>query len=404
MSNNLIEKAMVLGVIALFVGVSIVPVVVGEIENKNETILLKKQYVSSEDTLIERLLVRLMDLAHMSALSAAIVKDDKLVWAEGFGLYDRENNRKSDEETIFLVASISKTFTATALMQLYEKGLFDLDDDVNDYLPFSLRNPEYPDEKITFRMLLAHQSSMAEDVPALIGNIPEGLEIVGYPYPFLKDCLVPGELHYKPQMWADFPPGKEMIYSNIGFGILGYLVEILSGKSFEEYCSENIFEPLGMEDTSFRLDIVNVSRVAVPYEFQSGVYYPLLHYNVLFYPAGGLRTSVLDLSNFLIAHMNGGVYNGVLILNETTVEEMHTIQYPRDKGFQYGLGFQIWKKSADTRIGHTGGLFGVATKMVFRQSDNTGIIFFTNKEVWSVIEIFAFKWIDRLLFLKADLL
>lgn len=357
----------------------------------------------TNEDLFEKIILNLMKIAHMSALSAGIIKDNKLIWAKGFGLYDRENNKQAKEETIYLVASISKTFTATAIMQLYEKGYFDLDDDVNDYLPFSLRNPNYPDESITFRMLLAHQSSLAMDPPAFYSYIPGDLEVDGYPYPWLKEYLVPGEIHYKPQVWTDLPPGEEMNYANVGYGILGYLVEIMSGKSFEEYCRENIFEPLGMKNTSFRLANLDAKNIAVPYVFQYGEYYPLLHYGILDYPAGGLRTNIPDLSRFLIAHMNGGVYNGIRILSEKNVEEMHTIQYPsKHYNFQYGLGWQIWVKPSDVYIGHTGGLYGVATKMVFRQSDKTAIIFFTNKEVYNLREIVVFSLIERLLFWKAS--
>ena len=401
MQNNLVRKGLVIGIIVLFVGVNIVPVT-GLVENNNTTSLLEKQIGSSGDLLFERPIVKLMELAHMSALSAAIIKDNEVIWAKGYGLYDRENTKEADEYTIFLMASISKTFTATAIMQLYERGFFDLDDDVNGYLNFNLRNPKYPDKEITFRMLLSHQSSLAVDLPTFKFNrvIPAGLEVVGYPYPFLRDYLVPGGLHYKPQVWTDATPGEETYYSNIGYATLGYLVEILSGKTFEEYCSENIFEPLDMNNSSFRLANVNSSRVAVPYDFQSGEYYPFLHYDTLDYPASGLRTSVLDLSHFLIVHMNGGVYNGVRILNESTVELMHEAQGSNDR--QFGLGFQIWEKLTGTHIGHSGGMDGVATKMVFRLSDALGIIFFVNERVQNYREIFAFRLIERLLFLKAN--
>ncbi|KAA0003147.1 MAG: serine hydrolase [Thermoplasmata archaeon] len=361
------------------------------------------EYDLVNDELFEKIMLKLMEIAHMSALSAAIIKDNKLIWAKGFGLYDRENNKQADEKTIYLVASISKTFTATAIMQLYEKGYFDLDDDVNDYLPFSLRNPNYPDEPITFRMLLAHQSSLAVDPPAFYSYIPGDLEVFGYPYPWLKEYLVPGEIHYKPQVWTDSPPGEEMNYANVGYGLLGYLVEIISGKSFEEYCRENIFEPLEIKNTSFRLANLDAKKIAVPYVFQFGEYYPLLHYGILDYPAGGLRTNVLDLSHFLIAMINGGVYNDTRILSEESVKEMHTVQYPnKNYNFQYGLGWQIWNIGGETYIGHTGGLYGVATKMVFRKSDGTAIIFFTNKEIRNLREIIVFSLIERLLFWKAN--
>jgi len=387
-------KVMVLGILLILISVSTGK---GIIVEKFFDIDIEK------DEIFEKLITKIMKIAHMSALSAAIIKNNEVVWSKGFGIYDRENEKEATNETIYLVASISKTITATALLQLYEKGLFDLDDDVNKYLPFSLRNPNYPDKPITFRMLLAHQSSLAVDPPAFYVYLPGDLEVKGYPYPWLKEYLVPGEIHYKPQVWSNTMPGEEMNYANVGYALLGYLVELISGEPFEEYCKEHIFKPLGMNDTSFRLKDLNISKIAVPYVVRYGEYYPLLHYSILDNAAGGLRTNVLDLSRFLIAHMNGGVYNGVRILREETVEEMHRIQYPSNKyGFQYGLGWQIWKIGGQTYIGHTGGLYGVATNMRFRTSDKVGIIFFTNKEIYNVREIIAFSLIERLLFWKAD--
>ncbi|MCK5459086.1 MAG: beta-lactamase family protein, partial [Thermoplasmatales archaeon] len=338
------------------------------------------------------------------ALSTAIVVDNELVYSNGYGLYDRENNKEATEETIYLVASISKTFTATAIMQLYEQGYLDLDDDVNDYLPFTLRNPNHPDEKITFRMLLAHQSSLSTDLPTFFTICyPGELELSGYPHPFLEGLLTQGGIHYRPQVWNDYAPGGDMYYANIGFGLLGYLVEIISEQSFEDYCREHIFEPLDMDDTSFKLTCLNASNVAVPYEYLQREYYPYIHYNIIDYPAGGLRTSVVDLSHFLIAHMNDGVYDNTQILSPESVEEMHTIQYQSNTyNFQYGLGFQIWISSSDTIIGHTGGLFGVATKMAFSESENVGIIMFTNKGLENLIDSFSFSIIELLLYQKIN--
>ena len=359
--------------------------------------------IASENT-FDKLLHTLMSLAHMSSLSTGIVIDDTLVWTNGYGLYDRENHKDADEETIYLVASISKPFTATAIMQLYEQGYFNLDDDVNDYLNFNLRNPNFPNEKITFRMLLGHQSSIGKDLPTYFTRaLPGELEISGYPYPYLEELLTPGGIHYRPQMWCEYPPGDDMEYANIGFAVLGYLVEIISGQSFEEYCREHIFEPLEMNNTSFRLTNVNISRVAVPYEFLQREYIPFIHYTILDYPAGGLRTSMVDLSHFFIAHMNDGVYESTQILTPESVEEMHTIQYESDTyNFQYGLGFQIWEGATGPHIGHSGGLYGVATKMVYRKSDTVGIIMFTNKDVETLRDRVMFSLLEQLLFLKAN--
>lgn len=354
------------------------------------------------DEIFDELIKKLMKIARMPSLSALILKDNKVLWNRGYGFYDLERSKEADEKTIYLVASISKTITATAIMQLHEKGYFNLDDDVSNYLPFKLKNPNYPAEPITFRMLLAHQSSLAEDPPTFYAYIPGDMEVEGYPYPWLEEYLTPEGILYIPHLWSETHPGEEMQYSNVGYGVLGYLVERISGMKFEEYCRENIFEPLSMKNTSFRLRNLDISRVAVPYSFRLGEYYPFIHYGIIVYPAGGLRTDVIDLSHFLIAHMNGGVYNGIRILSEESIEEMHTVQYENSNyGFEYGLGFQIWEKGGDIYIGHTGGLYGVTTKMVFRKSDNVGIIFFTNKQLSNIREVIAFSLIEQLLFWKA---
>lgn len=344
---------------------------------------------------IEKHILKQMKTAHLSALSTAIVVKDKTVWTKGFGLYDREKNKLADEKTIYLMASITKTVTATAVMQLYEKEYFDLEEDVNDYLPFSMRNPRYPDTLITFRMLLSHTSGLSPEEgdlffkksfkPEALPNyyirvIPANLKVENYPQPFLKDYLVPGGMYYRSRVWNNIPPGEEMAYSNIAYGVLGYLVEILSGKSFEEYCKENIFKPLDMKDSSYIIDNVDKKRLAIPYDFQSGEYISILPYTFLDYPSGSLRTTVLDLSHLLIAHMNGGAYNDVRILKKENIEEMQTIQCHKTKHkFKYGLGWQITGRSPSNKfIFNGGGFWGVYAKMKFSPYDKIGIIYFAN--------------------------
>ncbi len=359
---------------------------------------VKMEERESFDSIIEKV----MKFGKIPAMNAAIIKNGKVVWAKGYGYYDIENGKRADVDTIYLVASISKTVTATAIMQLYERGLLNIDDDVNKYLPFPLRNPKYPDKPITIRMLLSHHSSLSVDPPGFYAYIPGDFDVPGYPYPWLENYLVPGKINYKPQVWSDYMPGEKLQYANVGYSILGYVVERVSGMSFEEYCQKNIFSPLNMKNTSFRLANINISRLAVPYVLQNNELYPLLQYGIIDYPAGGLRTNLIDLSHFLIAHMDDGMYNGIKILNKSSVEEMHRIQYPgtSDYNFDYGLGWQIWKNGM--YVGHTGGLYGVATKMVYRKEDNTGIIYFLNRGAEDVRGWIAYSVIEKLLFWKAD--
>ncbi len=398
MIKEIARKGIVIGIIVFLVSIT-VPLQ-GEPINLASA---SKEYNSSYHR-FDNLIESIMSLAHMSALSTAIVVDNELVYSNGYGLYDRENNKEATEETIYLVASISKTITATAIMQLHEQRYLDLDEDVSNYLPFSLRNPNHPDDKITFRMLLAHQSSLATDLPTFFTICyPAELEISGYPYPFFEDLLTQDGIQYRQQFWKDYAPGDDMYYSNIGYGLLGYLVEIISEQPFEEYCQEHIFDPLEMNNSSFKLNSLTIDNIAIPYEYLQRSYFPYIHYSFLNYPAGELRTSAIDLSHFLIAIMNDGVYETTQILTPDSIEEMHAIQYQSNTyNFQYGLGFQIWISSSDTIIGHTGGLFGVATKMVFSESENVGIIMFTNKAVENLIDSFSFSMIEILLYQKIN--
>jgi len=403
------KKIIALIIMAMFIGIIISPATIGS--NRNDKIIKSERGVYSNMFFFDIYMTLLMKLAHKSSVSACIIINNSVVWSQGYGLYDIENNKPATPDTLYLLASISKTVTATALMKLYEQGLFDLDDDVNDYLPFSLRNPSFPDAPITFRMLLSHRSSIASDNSnrLCLSYIPGDPDIPSYPYPWLEEYLTPDGSAYHSSVWSDDPPGEKYYYANIGFSIIGYLVELISGQIFNEYCKEHIFSPLGMYNTSFRLKDLDISKIAIPYFYKKGDYIPNPHYGMLvLYPAASLRTSVEEFSHFLIAHMNGGMYNDVRILNESTVELMHTAHYPlNDRGHGYGLGWSIKvSKSGKKEIGHSGGWPGVHTLMTYRPVDNTAIIIFTNcydsTQGYRPIEGLAFSLITNVLFRRAN--
>jgi len=176
----------------------------------------------------------LMKLGHLPSLTSCIIIDDEVVWGRSYGLYNLEEEKYASKNTIYMVCSISKTITGTALMQLYEQGLFNLDDDVNDYLPFVLRNPHFPDDSITIRMLLSHSSSLNID-PASFYWLNESSDppFSWYPYPWIEEYIVPGGKYYVPEIWNESqPPGSTVKYSNANFVIIAYLVELLSGYRF----------------------------------------------------------------------------------------------------------------------------------------------------------------------------
>lgn len=395
-------------IIALFIGILFIPSCEAFIKYESR-VLLNERGQATNEILFDRNIELLMRFAHKPSVSACIIKNDEVVWSKGYGLYNIEKNKPAQPDTLYLSASISKTVTATGLMQLYEQGLYDLDEDVNNYLPFSLRNPNYPESPITFRMLLSHRSSLAGDNTfwVCLSYIPGDPDIPDYPYPWLKEYLTPNGSAYSPIVWSNNPPGETYAYANIGYAIIGYLVEIISGEKFDQYCKKHIFEPLEMYNTSFRLKDVNISNLAVPYEYKKRNYIPHPHYNMyVMYPAGSMRTSIEELSHFLIAHMNGGVWNNIRILNNTTVELMHKDHYTSNNKQKYGLGWSLGKNIFRKKeIGHSGGWPGVHTLMKYRPEDKTAVIVFTNSMSptydITLLETLAFKIMFNSFFIKA---
>jgi CubicO group peptidase (beta-lactamase class C family) len=367
-----------------------------------------QSHPSPNDSSFDRLITVLLKIGHYPSMSACIIRNTTVIWEKGYGLYDIEQHKPATVHTIYLVASITKTITSTALMQLYDQGLFGLDDDVNDYLPFSLRNPNFPDEPITIRMLLSHSSSLNPDPNSYHWfNFSQPPPIPWYPDPWLREYLLPGGLYYTPQIWnSTYRPGERMQYANINFDLVGYLVQILSGEPYYLYCTQHIFTPLAMTHTSFRLADIPLNDVAIPYTYRNRTYEKHPYYQLLHYPVAGLLTTTGDLSHFLIAQMNHGVYNTTRILTNDTVDLMHTIQPPGNPyyNYRYGLGWMIEEKRLPHAIlvGHTGDIPGVHTRMFMNQKDHTGIICLFNADRSTYQEMFVSLLIQRLLFSKAQ--
>lgn len=394
-------------ILTFFVGVLFIPSCEAPIKLDNKIGAYVKEGIKNE-VLFDSFIELLMKFAHKPSVSAGIVKGDELVWSKGYGFYNIEENKQAQPDTIYLTASISKTVTATALMQLYDQGLFELDEDVNNFLPFSFRNPNHPNEPITFRMLLSHRSSLANDNNKRISlsYLPGDPDVNNFPYPWLKDYLTPNGLAYSTSVWSENVPGEEFAYTNVGFSLVGYLVELISGENFNQYCKNHIFEPLHMFNTSFRLRDVNISNLAIPYEYTKGNYLAHPHYGMMIlHSAGSMRTTIEDLSHFLIVHMNGGTWEGIEILKNSTVELMHKDHYSSDGNERYGLGFSVKiNKFGKKEIGHSGGWPGVHTIMKYRPEDKTAMIALTNSmtsdlEV-TLIESIAIRIIFNSFFLK----
>lgn len=330
---------------------------------------------------VDTKLQNLMDKGNVPSLAAGIVLNDTLVWSKGYG-------EQSDLDTVYMVGSVSKVFMATAMMQLYDKGLVDLDADINDYIPFSVRNPSFPNTAITVRMLLTHSPGLATDVSNqtlwdldadslkwsndYLGTnftILDSRPLLGE---FLDESLNPSGAYYSSDNWAS-QPGTKFEYSNAGFLLLGYIVEQITNQPLPEYVQQNILTPLDMQSTGYDYSDF-AGRNAVPYDLKDNELFELPLYNSYNFGAAGLRSTVSDLSNFLIAHMNEGGYKGSHILQPETVYLMQTSQFTY---FNQGLGWQLFPGI----IGHGGSVVGYRAFIGFKIVDNgkVGIVFMINR-------------------------
>lgn len=325
---------------------------------------------------------------YIPGLSAVIIKQGKIVYANGFGFANIENNFPFTPNTVNAeIASISKTITATALMQLWEQHKFNLDEAINNYLPFKVTNPYFPDVPITFRMLLAHTSSLSTKYEATYDNF----NFVKNPLPtlgkFLFDFLDPeGSLYVDSLCFHKYKPGKKWSYNGTGYALIGYLVEQISGKPFDEYCNANIFEPLCMNQTAWHFNKLDTNIISHPYQysFEKDNFDKIGFYEYPSYPEGQLKSNAIDLAKFLWMSFNGGSIGDTHILKSETINLMHTIQIAiADTNYvkaYYGLGWATTKINGLDYWGHPGRDYCIATNMAYRPADSIGVILLTNGE------------------------
>ncbi|MFW9851172.1 MAG: serine hydrolase domain-containing protein [Candidatus Thorarchaeota archaeon] len=313
-----------------------------------------------------------MEDGTISSLQAGIVVNDSLIWAKGYG-------DQPELDTAYMIYSITKTFTATAYLQLSEQGLVDLDSDVSDYLSFEVRNPNDPDTVITPRLLLQHRAGMQVfydfGIEWIDNSLLDWLNIhVGTDYelyqgtrPLLRDIINSTNIN-DPDLWLA-SSGTDMVYSQSGFFFLSFLLEKITNQTYYEYIRENILSPLGMDNTGFLVSEFGDSLATPHGTLSNGTIPEYPHFNWYTYGAGSMRSTVLDLSKYLIAHMNGGISGGIRILESSSVDMMHSDE----------LG---WVKNNFVRQGHTGRYIGFTGDIRYSQYEGSvyGIILLVNRD------------------------
>ncbi|UCC19912.1 MAG: beta-lactamase family protein [Promethearchaeota archaeon] len=334
----------------------------------------------------------LMSQGNIPSLAAGIVVNDTLVWSKGYG------DQPDGVDSVYMIGSITKIFTATAIMQLYDNNTLDLDTDIDTYIPFSVRNPNYPSIPITIRDLLTHSSGISKIDKPLWDHDADfinwtnnnlGTNYTAWdPRPtlgdFLNGSLNPYGQYYELDTWESFAPGTGWQYSNLAFLLLAYIVEEITNQSYAEYLQENVLSPLGMTNTGFNYTDF-IGRNAIPYEQNDTQLIEGPIYNFYNIGGGGLRSTVHDLTKFLIAHMNQGSYNNTQILLPQTVVDMQTAEFSLSGsdlgGFTFigqGLGWPLYSGNI---IGHGGAVPGYLAQISFKTVSNGkyGIVFMLNK-------------------------
>jgi CubicO group peptidase (beta-lactamase class C family) len=276
-----------------------------------------------------------------ASLGFVLVKDGKILFQKGYGYADsRRKMPVLPDQTLFYAASVSKLVTATAVMQLIEKGKLAADANVNTYLTrFQLEN-NYP-APVTVANLLTHTSGI--DDSFIVGAVDRAADLVSLGDFFTKNPPRRGR-----------PSGEEIVYSNMGMAFAGYLVEAVSGLSFYDYVEQNVFRPLGMEHSTFRRPFP--SNLA-PFVATSGVGgQPPDKTAIQLYPVEALVSTVTDMGHFIIAHLTDGRFDDTRILSEASAREMHRQHFTQHRDMP-GVAYGFFESRINDRraLFHTGG-------------------------------------------------
>ncbi|PYL50874.1 MAG: serine hydrolase, partial [Verrucomicrobia bacterium] len=284
------------------------------------------------ETFLDALIPSQLRNRNIAGAVVSVVKDGQVLFQKGYGYADVEEKKPVlPDQTLFRPGSVSKLFTATAVMQLVEQGKLDLDRDVNDYLDFAL--PKTYPEPVTLRQLLTHTGGFEET---------------------LKNLFVAHESDIKPlrtylvnEMPARiFLPGKIPSYSNYGFTLAGYIVERVSGERFERYIENHILKPLGMNNSTFEQPLPPQLGPQMSKGYLSASKKPRDFEWVQAAPAGALTTTAADMTQFMLAFLQDGAVDGVSILKPETVRQMETRQFEFDPMLP-GLGITFMEYLID---------------------------------------------------------
>ena len=325
----------------------------------------------------EQAITDLMAKYKAIGLSVAVVKDGGIVYTHSFGLKDVESKTPLSDQDIFRIASISKSFSATSIFQLIEKGKLSLSDDFSKVVGFKVRNPKFPETVITVKMVMSHTSSI---------NDSEGY--------FNLDVINPDKNPNWAKCYNNYEPGKGYQYCNLNYNMIGTVIEKLSGERFDQYVKNHILDPLKLYG-GYWVGGLDANLFTTLYEYSDSTkaftpaplaYNPrtdeiskyVMGYSTpIFSPTGGMKISATDLAKYMSMHMFQGKYEGVRIISKTSAKVMQT-KISEEEG--YGLAIRTVADLIPGKVmkGHTGSAYGLYSMMFFHPKEKFGIVVITN--------------------------
>jgi CubicO group peptidase (beta-lactamase class C family) len=318
---------------------------------------------------VDAFVAKQMQVNNIPGAIVSIVKDGQIILSEGYGLSDIEHHRAVDShKTLFRIASVTKMFTATAIMQLVERGNLHLDSDVRDIVDFPLHlNSSKP---LRVSDLLTHRGGFEN---GLFGVLSNGMQEM----PSLKEVL---STTMPTQVWD---PGTISSYSNHGFTLLAYVIERRTGLTMAQYLQDNLFTPLGMKSTHFDQPAAPTwsDDVAVGYSTERGKLTPHPFEVVMAAGGGAISSTADDMGRFMLAQLQQGTLEGQRILSAESTAEMHKVHFsyvPGPGGM--GYGFPHAQLNGHDVLWHTGALFYCYSRLVLIPDSGVGLFIAGNSD------------------------
>ncbi|MBT8315980.1 MAG: beta-lactamase family protein [Maribacter sp.] len=361
------------------------------------------QYILLTDSLTTAL-DQIHKQGFINGFSVGIVNDSAVLYNKGFGLADIATNRSYTQHTVQNIASISKTLIGISLLKAQEMGKLKLDDAVNDYLPYAVNNPYYPDEPITLRHLATHTSTILDtdyygmsyvlkeplhSLDTTKINVPDYFNGPETRIPladFLEKILSDKGAWYQKEGFLNNPPGAFYEYSNIAATLAAQALEGATGIPFPEFTQTHILDPLGMTTSGWSFDAIDLAQHSVLY---ADTKTPLPLYSLITYPDGGFTTSSSDLAVYLLELIKGYLGRGTLLASNSYAElfkkqlnasHHSTGEGQAPSGDEHNSGIFMGFR-ANGQIGHSGGDPGVTTYMFFDPETHLGRILIVNTEM-----------------------